>query len=53
MFDFYLEAVDKQQVQLGFIFLAQEVFLQILQVSVNVTLHLVKTVKTPFSDPHD
>lgn len=44
-----LEAVDKQQVQLGFIFTAQEVFHQILQVSLNVNLHLVKTVNTPFS----
>lgn len=47
MRDIHLEAVDKQQVELGFIFRAQEVFLQILQVSLNVTLHLVKTVNTP------
>lgn len=40
---FYLEAVDKQQVEFSTIFLAQEILLQILQVGLNVSLHLVKT----------
>lgn len=43
---FYLEAVDKEQVQLGAVFLTQEVVLQVPQVRLDVNFHLLKTVKT-------
>lgn len=40
---FYLEAVDKQQVEFSAIFTEQKILLQVLQVVLNVSLHLVKT----------
>lgn len=40
---FYLEAVDKQQVEFSTIFSGKEMLCQISEVFLNVSLHLVET----------
>lgn len=39
----YLEAVDKQQGEFSMVVWTQKILLQVLQVVLNVSLHLVKT----------
>lgn len=44
--DTHLEAVDKQQVELRAVISGQKILLQVLQVRLNVSLHLLKTERS-------